>query len=187
VAQQKKPSPLQRGAFVRVAGTPVSYTIERNPDASRTDHLTMTVRAGEFGVVAIALSTYSLRSLDAGCDPRIRLAIIESNLSALPSAGVSPSAGLDYSILEAQNAIVYREYERSALESLLIEKISRAVLIEGWGEFYVRSHIGIHQVHSRRASGAVQTNYVGRDGALRFYFNEHRVSELLLFKFSGQL
>jgi hypothetical protein len=191
VTKRKKPSPsqespLQRGEFARVGGPPVGYTIKHNPDANRIDHLTITVRAGQFGVVAIALSTYSIRSLNAGCDPRIRLANIVSIWNQLPPAGLSLSAGLDYSVLEAQHAVVYREYERLALEALLIEKINRAAFIEGWGEFYVRVHLGIHQVHSRRASNAIRTNYVGRDGALRFYFQQNTTAELLLFKFSGQ-
>ena len=191
MSKRKKSSPggkfeLERGAFVRVAGPPVGYTIESNRDANRIDHLTITVQAGEFGVAAIALSTYSVRSLDAGCDPRIRLGAIASIWNELPPAGLSPSAGLDYSLLEAQHAVVYREYERLALEALLIEKINRAAFIEGWGEFYVRVHLGIHQVHSRRASNAVRTDHVGRDGALRLYFQQYTTAELLLFKFSGQ-
>jgi hypothetical protein len=176
-----------RGEFVRLGGPPVGYRIEQNPDERRIDHLSITVRAGGFGIMVIALNTYSLRNLAAGFDPRIRLAIISSTWSALPPTGVSSSAGLDYSILETQNGIVYREYERLVLEASLIEKVNRAVLIEGWGEFYVRSHAGIHQVHSRRASCAVAMDYLGRDGAIRFYFNENAAAELLLFKFCGQL
>lgn len=45
---------------------------------------------------------------------------------------------------------------------------------------------GIHQVHRRRASSNVPTNYVGRDGALRFYFREGFSSEMVLFKYFGQ-
>jgi hypothetical protein len=192
VATRNKPSlnrkfSPQRGAFVRVGGTPVGYAIERNADANRIDHLTITLRAGEFGVVIIALNTYSLRSLNAGVDPRIRLAIIGSTWNTLPPAGVSPSAGLDYSLLEKQSEVAYREYERVSLEAFLIENINRSAFIEGWGEFYLRDHSGIHQVHSRRASCAVQSDYYGRDGAIQFYFQENRAAELLLFKFCGQV
>jgi hypothetical protein len=172
---------------VRVTGPPIGYTIEKNPDARRTDHLNIRVRAGNFGTIEIALNTLSRRNLNAGFDARISVGVFSSNWMALPPAGVSRSAGLDYSVVEANNSIVYRELERPTLESLLIEKIDRAMLIEGWGEFYMRAHRGIHQVHSRRASCAVSEDYLGRDGAIRFYYKQDPGAELLLFKFCGQV
>jgi len=175
-----------RGEFVRVAGSPSGYSIERKIDTRRIDHLTILIRAGIFGTIEIALNTYSLRSLNAGHNPRIRVAVLSSPWSALPPAGVSRSGGLDYSTLEAKNQIAYRELERKALESVLIEKLGRAMLVEGWGEFYVRVHPGIHQVHSRRASCAVSADYLGRDGAIRFYFKQNALAELLFLKFCGQ-
>lgn len=178
---------VQPGEFARVAGTPIGYTIEQNADAQRIDHLSILVRAGGFGTVEIALNTFSLRSFNAGFDGRVRVAVVSSNWSALPPAGVSRSGGLDYSTLEANNRIVYRELERPVLESLLVEKLDRALLFEGWGEFYKRVHPGIHQVHSRRASCTVSADYRERDGAIRFYFEKHAVAELLLFKFCGQV
>ncbi len=57
--------------------------------------------------------------------------------------------------------------------------------MEAWGEFYVRNHIGLHQVHSRRASCSVLKDYQGRDGAIRFYFQDG-TAEMLLFKYCGQ-
>ena len=69
----------------------------------------------------------------------------------------------------------------------MIEKLNRSLLIEGWGEFYLRVHSGIHQVHSRRASRAVPADYPERDGAIRFYFKQNGLAELLLFKFCGQV
>jgi hypothetical protein len=59
--------------------------------------------------------------------------------------------------------------------------------LEAWGERYVRTHIGIHQVHSMRASCSVLRDFIGRDGAIRFYFAEEARAELLLFKYCGQL
>jgi hypothetical protein len=177
---------MQPGEFVRVAGPPISYTIERKRDKRRIDHLTILVHAGNFGAVEIALNTYSLQSLNAGHDPRIRVAVVSSSWDALPPTGVSRSAGLDYSALEAKNQIVYRELERKALETLLIEKLGRAVLVEAWGEFYIRVHPGIHQVHSRRASFGVPTDYLERDGAIRFYYKQSAPAELLFLKFCGQ-
>ncbi len=171
---------------MRVAGSPNGYSIERKLDMRRIDHLTILVRAGIFGPIEIALNTYSLRSLSAGHNPRIRVAVFSSHWNALPPAGVSRSGGLNYSALEAKNRIAYRELKRKALESLLIEKLRRAVLVEGWGEFYVRVHPGIHQVHSRRASCAVPADYLGRDGAIRFYYEQNALAELLFLKFCGQ-
>jgi len=174
------------GEFVRVAGPPIGYHIERKADVRRIDHLTILVQAGGFGALGIALNTYSLRSLNAGYAPQLRIAVLSSHWSVLPPAGVSRSGGLSYSTLEVKNPIVYRELARPTLESLLIEKLNRSLLIEGWGEFYVRIHSGIHQVHSRRASCAVPADYLERDGAIRFYFKQNGLAELLLFKFCGQ-
>jgi hypothetical protein len=72
------------------------------------------------------------------------------------------------------------------LELLLTQKTRDAILIEAWGELYVRAHHGIHQVHSMRASCSVPRDYIGRDGAIRFYFAEKNQAELLLFKYCGQ-
>jgi hypothetical protein len=58
--------------------------------------------------------------------------------------------------------------------------------VEAWGDFYFRAHIGVHQIHSRRASNAVPRDLIGRDGAIQFYYREPRVREMLLFKFAGQ-
>jgi len=180
-------SSFRPGEFVRIAGPPIGYTIERKADARRIDHLIIQVRAGGFGVLEIALNTYSLRSLNVGYDPRLRVAVFSSHWSALPPAGVSRSGGLNYSTLEVKNRIVYRELARPTLESLVIEKLNRSLLVEGWGEFYLRVHSGIHQVHSRRASHAVPADYLERDGAIRFYFKQNGLAELLLFKFCGQV
>ena len=45
---------------------------------------------------------------------------------------------------------------------------SRATFFEAWGELYFRNQLGIHQVHSRRASCSVPQDHIGRDGAIRF-------------------
>ena len=179
--------PFRPGDFVRAAGTLIGYTIEQNADAQRIDHLSILVQAGKIGTIEIALNTFSLRSFNAGFDGRVRLAVLSSNWSALPPTGLSRSGGLDYSALDANNRIVYRELDRPVVESLLIEKLDRAVLIEAWGEFYKRRHPGIHQIHSRRASCSVSADHRERDGAIRFYFEKHTVAELLLFKFCGQM
>ena len=76
--------------------------------------------------------------------------------------------------------------EREALEQLLLEKTRRATFVEAWGELYVRAHIGIHQVHSRRAGLAVPRDVIRKDGAVCFYFERPNHRELLLLKFEGQ-
>ena len=96
------------------------------------------------------------------------------------------SRGLDYAVLEASSPATFLEIERPALERLLTERASRAIFIEAWGELYVRTHVGIHQVHSMRASCSVSRDYLGRDGAIRFYFAGEDGAELLLFKYCGQ-
>jgi hypothetical protein len=180
---QISPGPAE---FVRIAGAPVGYTIEQKLDERRVDHFKILVRAENFETLEIALNTFSLRSFNAGFDGRIRLGVLSSNWSALPPAGVSRSGGINYSVVEANNQIVYRELERSMLESVLIQKLERALFVEAWGEFYMRVHPGIHQIHSRRASCAVSAGYAERDGAVRFYFRRDFLTELLLFKFCGQ-
>jgi hypothetical protein len=184
-AKSTSSATLRVGDFVRVAGAPAGYKIEQHPDATRIDHLTILVRAAQFGMMEIALNTYSLRNLSAGFDPRVRLALARSTWNTLPPAGVTRSAPLDYRILEASGEILYHEHERQPLETLLIGKLERAVLAEGWGEFYERAHPGIHQVHSRRASCAVLIDHLERDGAIRFYFPDN-TAELLLLKYCGQ-
>lgn len=139
---------------------------------------------GDAGPLRIALSTHSRQNAAAGFDARVRVGVIEGAPS-LPAAGIVPSSGLDYSTLEAETPVAYLEYERPALEIFLADKTRRAIFIEAWGELYVRNHLGIHQVHSRRASCSVLTNYVGRDGAIRFYYADG-IAELLLFKYCGQ-
>ncbi len=115
----------------------------------------------------------------------MRLGIIASTWKQLPAARLSQSSGLDYHSLEAASPVVYVEYERPALEVLLTDKAQRAVFIEAWGELYIRTHLGIHQVHSMRASCSVPRDFIGRDGAIRFYFRDE-TAEMLLFKYCGQ-
>jgi hypothetical protein len=149
------------------------------------DHFWITIGTGTGEPIRIALSTRSRQNAAAGFDPRMRLGIVASTFRELPPPGLVRSDGVDYRALEAASPVTYVEYERPALELLLTEKTSRAIFIEAWGELYVRTHIGIHQVHSMRASCSVLRDYIARDGAIRFYFNAGQ-AELLLFKYCGQ-
>ena len=150
------------------------------------DHFWITIGLGTGEPIRIALSTHSRQNAAAGFDPRMRLGIIPSTWNELPPAGVEKSPGMDYRVIDATSAVVYAECERPKLEILLADKSKRAVFIEAWGELYVRTHVGIHQVHSMRASCSVPRDFAGRDGAIRFYFTEGKLAELLLFKYCGQ-
>ena len=175
-----------RDQYVTVAGEIAAVAVETDADSRKIDHVWITVHAGDFGRLQISLSTMSRQSRAAGFDPRLRLGIVSSEWNELPPAGVRRAAGLDYAMLEAEEAIDYVAHERTALEELLVAKARRAIFLEAWGAFYLRAHIGVHQVHSRRASFAVPRDLTGHDGAVRFYFTEPNQSEMLLFKFAGQ-
>jgi hypothetical protein len=172
--------------MVRVTGEPVAFAAEIDGIAANIDHFWITIRMGDLGPLRIALSTHSRQNAAAGFDPRLRVAVIPSTWEGLPAAGLVEFPGLDYARIEAETPTKFVEYERPALEVLLTEKTRRALFIEAWGELYVRTHLGLHQVHSRRASCSVLSDYVGRDGAIRFYYPDG-TAEMLLFKYCGQL
>lgn len=176
-----------RDRYVTVAGEVASVSVETETDDRKIDHVWINVRAGEAGRVTIALSTCSRQSRAAGFDPRVRVATITSSWQELPHAGVREVAPLDYRKFdEAHPALVYEAHERAVVEEMLVGRARRAVFVEAWGEFYIRAHMGVHQIHSRRASHAVTRDMVGRDGAVQFYYPQPGTRELLLFKFDGQ-
>jgi hypothetical protein len=177
---------LKHGDLVHVAGTPIAFAAEIDRVPANIDHFWITIGVGTGEPIRIALSTHSRQNAAAGFDPRMRIGIIASTWQQLPIADLARSTGLDYHALEAASPVTYIEYERPALEQLLTEKTTRAIFIEAWGELYVRTHLGIHQVHSMRASCSVPRDLIGRDGAIRFYFADGARSELLLFKYCGQ-
>lgn len=175
-----------RDQYVKAAGRPESATVEHDPDPRKNDHVWIDIQAGKFGRIQIALSTMSRQSRAAGFDPRVRLGILETGWNELPPADVQATSGLDYALLEARSPVNFVAVEREALEKLLLTKTHRAIFVEVWGEFYIRAHIGVHQVHSRRASFAVSRDLISRDGAVQFYFEPSQQREMLLFKFAGQ-
>lgn len=177
---------LSHGDLVHVAGTPISFAAEIDRVPANIDHFWITLGTGTGEPIRLALSTHSRQNAAAGFDPRMRVGIVPSTWNELPVAGLAKSTGLEYHALENTLPITYVEYERSALELLLTAKTRDAILIEAWGELYVRTHLGIHQIHSMRASCSVLRDHLGRDGAIRFYFAEEAQTELLLFKYCGQ-
>lgn len=177
---------LRPGALVTVAGRVLQFAIETDPDPRNIDHVWIMIDAGDFGPLQIAISTCSRRNRDAGFDARMRVAIVESAWTILPRAGVRPAARLDYTEFEALHPCNFETMEREALEEMLAHKSRESVFVEAWGELYSRRGLGIHQVHSRRASCSVPQDVTGRDGALRFYFAADSRTETLLFKYCGQ-
>jgi hypothetical protein len=173
------------GDLVHVAGTPIGFAAEIDRVPANIDHFWIKVGTGTGEPIRIALSTHSRQNAAGGFDARMRVGIVPSTWKTLPPAGLVKSGCLDYQVVEAASPVAYIEYERPALEVLLTQKTTSAILIEAWGELYVRTHLGIHQVHSMRASCSVPRDLLGRDGAIRFYFDDGR-AELLLFKYCGQ-
>ena len=176
---------LVHGDIVRVAGTVISFAAEIDRVSANIDHFWITVGAGTGDPVRIALSTHSRQNAAAGFDPRMRIAVLPSKWTQLPAAILEKSAGLNYAQIEATSPVTYHEESRPALEKILTAKTAEAVFVEAWGELYIRAHLGIHQVHSMRASSAVPRDLIGRDGAIRFYFRDG-IAEMLLFKYCGQ-
>ena len=172
--------------FVRVAGNVHNVQREPAPNPAEVDHVWITLDVPPYGRVRAAVNTVSRISRISGCDPRVRVGIIRETWTALPEPGLTELDGLSYDALETSANVFYEVIEQSLLEEMLIVKSQRARAVEVWGELYARREIGIHQIHSRRASHAVPIDVPHRDGAIKFYFAEPQQSELLLFKFAGQ-
>jgi hypothetical protein len=177
---------LRADDFVLATGEIVRYAPEAGIDSEKIDHFWITIRAGDVGPVQISISTRSLKHFADGFDPRMRVAILPGTWEKLPPSGLSRVRGLNYTELEAETRLTYELMERRTLENLLSAKCRRAIFLEAWGAFYLRAGLGIHQVHSRRASCSVRTDHVGRDGAIRFFYRENSTTEMLLFKYCGQ-
>lgn len=171
--------------YVRAIGIPYDVVIEPHRDDTRVDHVWMTVEVPPCGRLRLSVNTLSRLNRDAGFDPRIRLGVVRSTYASKPEPVLEEHHPLDYSVIDAMEHVEYETMEHDPLEEMLIEKGRRAVRIEAWGELYIREHLGIHQLHSRRASCAVTTDYIGKDGALKLYYPD-MTAELLLMKFCGQ-
>ncbi len=175
-----------RGEFVRIAGEIAGIGYEHGRDVRGRDHMWISIRAGRFGPLRVAINTFSVINFESGFDARISVGIARSTYEALPEAGVFACDGFDYAKLEAGYAVQYELCVQERVETHVADRVRRAIFAEAWGDLYARNHPGVHQVHSRRASCAVPRDIVGRDGALRFYFAEESHCETLLFKFCGQ-
>lgn len=147
----RHPLYARREEFVEAAGAVVAARIETGKRPERIDHVWIEINAGESGPLRLALTTRSLKGLDAGFDPRVWVGVVVSPWHALPPPGIRSAESLDYSTIEAISAVEFMPYQRAALETFLIEQATHAVWVQAWGDLYVRDHAGVHQIHSRRA------------------------------------
>jgi len=171
--------------FVHVCGVPYAVTHETAENPDDADHIHLTLEVPPYGRLRAAVNTFSRLNRAAGFDPRVRMGIVTSTYEKKPEPSLEELPGQDYAQLEAILPIAYEHYEREPLVELLMEKMKRAIRADVWGELYARDHLGIHQIHSRRASCAVAADRPNRDGALQLYYPDN-TCELLLFKFCGQ-
>jgi hypothetical protein len=172
--------------FVHVRGIPYTVAVEESEDPLKVDHVYLNVEAPPFGRLRVAINTVSKLNRAAGFDPRVRVGIIRSTYTEKPSPGLEECGGLDYAKQEEKHNVFYEAYEHTPLVEMLVAKMKTAIRAEIWGELYATDHIGIHQVHCRRASDAVPQDLKGRDGALKLYYPQDNLAEAFLFKFSGQ-
>jgi hypothetical protein len=172
--------------FVHVRGVPYTVAVEEAEDPKKIDHVYLNVEVPPFGRLRVAVNTLSRLNRDAGFDPRVRVGIIRSSYTEKPAPSLEECNGLDYAKQEEKHGVKYEVYEPEALQELLIAKMKAAIRVEIWGELYARDHLGIHQIHSRRASKAMPEDVPNRDGALKLYYPQDNASEAFLFKFDGQ-
>ena len=171
--------------FVHVTGVPYTVEVEQSEDPLRVDHVWITLEVPPFGRIRTAINTLSRFNRDAGFDSRVRLGIVAGTWEEKPENGLLEERGQDYAMIEAALPVTYEFHETAVLAELLVAKAKSAVRAEVWGELYAQENLGVHQIHSRRASCAVTRDIKGRDGALKLYYADN-TSELFLFKFCGQ-
>ena len=172
--------------FVHVRGVPYTVAVEESEDPLKIDHVYLNVEVPPFGRLRVAINTLSRFSRDAGFDPRIRVGIIKSTYTEKPMPSLEECNGLDYAKQDEKHGVKYQVYEQAELQEMLVTKMKAAIRAEIWGELYARDHLGIHQVHCRRASKAVPVDVPNRDGALKLFYPQDNAAEAFLFKFDGQ-
>ena len=171
--------------YAHVVGTVSKVELEVATTPDRVDHVWITLDVPPCGSVLLSVNTLSRLNRREGFDPTVRVAIVKTSYAGMPEPFIEEAMGLDYATVEAQFHPRWESHERDPLAELLMARARAALRIEAWGEIYRAQHLGLHQIHSRRASRAVKTDVIGHDGALRFYLREGH-AELLLFKFCGQ-
>lgn len=172
--------------FVHVIGVPYAVDREAAEDPANSDRLWLTIEAPPFGRLRASVNTTSRLSRDAGHDARVRVAIVPSTWEEKPAPGLSEDKGQNYAKIEAAFGATYEPMEREALADLLVERAKRAMRAEVWGDLFAQEHLGVRQLHCRRASSAVADDLRNHDGALKLYYADGNTAELFLFKFAGQ-
>lgn len=171
--------------MAHVMGIPYRVEIENSSIPERVDHVMMELQVPPCGPVTIAVNTLSRLNRLAGFDPRLRVAMLRSIWTEKPEPFLDEFPGLDYAEIEAKQPLEYHYYEHEPLAEMLVAKGRAALRVEAWGQLYRRNYLGMHQIHSRRASCAVHQDIVGKDGALRLYLPDG-TTEMYLFKYCGQ-
>ncbi len=171
--------------FVHVRGIPYTIVAEETEDPLAADHLYLNVEAPPFGRLRVCLNTRSRLNLDAGFDPRIRVGVIKSTFTEKPAPALEECPGLDYAKQDEKFHVQYEHFDHAAFTEFFVPKFKSAVRVEIWGELYASDHLGLHQIHSRRASSAVAQDVKNRDGAIKLYYPDN-TTEAFLFKFDGQ-
>ena len=171
--------------YAHVVGTLTNVEMEVSGAPDRADHMLLTLDVPPCGSVTLSVNTLSRLNRNANFDPRVSVAIVKTSYAGMPEPFIEEAMGLDYATVEAQFHPRWESHERDPLAELLMARARAALRIEAWGEIYRAQHLGLHQIHSRRASRAVKTDVIGHDGALRFYLRDGH-AEMFLFKFCGQ-
>jgi hypothetical protein len=172
--------------FVHITGVPYTVEPEICDDPEKLDHVWLSVEVPSLGRLRASINTTSRVCKAAGVDPRIRVALVPGTWEEKPQTGLVECDGMNYAAIESLFEIKYEPMEREALSDLLLAKLKSAIRVEIWGDLYARDHLGVHQIHCRRASAGVAVDVIGRDGALKMYFTAENRTELLLMKFTGQ-
>jgi|688.fasta_scaffold28867_6 hypothetical protein len=176
--------------LVHLVGDHLKGRVETRADRfsrnRESDHVWISMDPGLSVRVMVSVNTFSIRNAAAGFDPRVRLGLMRGTWDRLPERGINECHRFSYEEIPGIDAVDFLPMERVFLESMILDRVHQAILLEAWGTPYHREISGIHQIHSRRGSCAVSESIEGRDGALRFYFREEQRMETLLFKFCGQ-
>lgn len=178
--------PLPDAPFVRAAGDSLHAEVEKHPNPDEVDHVWITMDIGIPERVVVSVNTLSKRNRVAGFDSRIRVGLVRGTWAQRPPRGAEVCPHFNYAGIEGASNVFYEHHDHREMESLLLSRCARACLMEVWGVPYKKPRLGLHQIHSRRASCAVAEDIVNRDGALKFYYEQDQATEMFLFKFCGQ-
>jgi len=171
--------------FVHIRGVPYTVVAEETEDPLAADHLYLNVEVPPFGRLRVCLNTLSRLNRDAGFDGRARVGIIKSTFTEKPALALEECPGLDYAKQDEKFHLQYEHIDHKTFTESFAAKFKAAVRAEIWGELYATDHLGLHQIHSRRASSAVAQDVKNRDGAIKLYYPDN-TTEAFLFKFDGQ-